>query len=343
MLELYPWQQSQWQQQLAAIRSVKVPHALLLTGPQGIGLDHYAACLALRLLCEHPPSEGVGCGQCRSCTLFQAGNHPDYRVVEPEWDEKKKKLKERTGINVIRELIDYVYISSHSDRYKIILFPTIYPITSAALNTLLKTLEEPSPDCILILASHKPDLLPITIRSRCQRVNFPAVYDETAINWLDKMLGEQGTESTMELLFMAQGGPVRALELFESESVAQQQRILHDLRDISLDRADPIQIAKRWDGIGAAMVLQWLMMFITRMTRIKMEAQDKNPDNPSVILYLQDLAKPLDLRQLVACYDLALQNYHAATGPVALNKQGLLEDVIIYWQALNTQSEDNIR
>jgi len=93
-------------------------------------------------------------------------------------------------------------------------------------------------------------------------------------------------------------------------------------------------MAARWHGFGAVEVLQWLTLYFSRMARLKLAPAGGKPDKSSIIGYLQDLANELDLQQAVACYDLALKNYNAATGPIALNKQGLLEDIIIYWQNL---------
>ena len=88
MDERLPWHQSLWQQFQQRRSADRMPHALLLAGPAGLGKELFARRLARALLCDAPTATGEACGQCRSCRLFQAGTHPDYSVVQSEEDKK---------------------------------------------------------------------------------------------------------------------------------------------------------------------------------------------------------------------------------------------------------------
>ena len=81
MLKPYPWQARQWRQLLNAAQQGRLPHALLLAGAEGLGVEDFALALAARLLCTDP-GEGA-CGRCKSCLLLQAGNHPDLVLLQP--------------------------------------------------------------------------------------------------------------------------------------------------------------------------------------------------------------------------------------------------------------------
>lgn len=327
MLEPYPWQRSQWQQLLGALAREMLPHALLLTGPEGIGLGHFASCLAARLLCERPDADGAACGECRSCVLYNSGNHPDFMLLQPP--EKGKQIR----IDSVREMIEYSHLSSQYRRHKVVVIDPADAMNRNAANSLLKTLEEPPPGSVLLLLSHRPSFLPVTVRSRCQRVNFSPADREQAEAWLQTQLGE-GAADDAGLLDLTRGGPLKVLEIFREERDSYPGLLLKDLRDLHKDAADPVRTAERWLEWGVAEVLQWLVMYFCRIARYKLSAASPNQDNSRISGYLQELANDLDLREAVACYDLALKNFHAATGPIALNRQGLLEDFIVYWQHL---------
>jgi DNA polymerase-3 subunit delta' len=335
MLELYPWQLTQWTQLLAAIDKGKLPHALLLSGTEGIGLEHFAACLAARLLCGAPGKTTVACGECRSCILLKAGNHPDLNRVIPE--EEGQQIK----VAAIRNLKDYIHLSSQYGRYKVAMISPANSMNRSAANSLLKTLEEPPGEALLILVSHQPALLPVTIRSRCQSIIFPAVFDQVAQEWLQSRLGD--CQEIAEILALAHGGPLKAVQLFEAGSMEHQITLLADLTESRSKGTDPVSLALKWQKIGILEVFSCLLTVFSRMSRLKLENLDDNSDKSSIIRYLQALVKGLDLVQIIACYDLVKENYFTATGPININKQGLLEDFIVYWQSLIQIREDKIQ
>ena len=327
MLNLYPWQHAQWQKVMASRERNKLPHAQLLTGPEGIGLGNFAACLAARLLCMQPGNEGINCGVCQSCILFAAGNHPDYQEIMP--DEKGKQIR----IDTIREMIDYIHLSSHYGRHKLVVINPADAMNRNAANSLLKTLEEPPPESIILLLSHRPSFLPVTVRSRCQRINFSPGNTEEALQWLQQQLGGEAADYP-DILALARGGPLKVVEIFQGGQESYPRLLLEDLRDMRRGVTDPVRAAERWQEWGVTEVLQWLILYFCRIARYKMLPLDGKTDKSIIFGYLQAMANDLDLNQAVACYDLALKNFHAATGPIALNKQGLLEDIIVFWQNL---------
>lgn len=328
MLNLYPWQHAQWQKIIATREQDKLPHALLLTGPEGIGLGHFAACLAGRLLCMQPGNSGTGCGVCKACILYAAGNHPDYLDIRPE--EKGKQIR----IDTIREMIEYIHLSSQYGRYKVVVINPADAMNRNAANSLLKTLEEPPPDSLILLSSCRPSFLPVTIRSRCQRINFNPCNGGETLHWLQQQLSGDAADY-QDILALARGGPLKVVEIFQAGQESYPRRLLEELREMRMADTDPVRTAERWQEWGGIEVLKWLALFFCRIARHKISPPHVNPDNSFIFGYLQDLANDLDLNHAVACYDLVLKNYHAATGPIALNRQGLLEEIIVFWQNLN--------
>jgi DNA polymerase-3 subunit delta' len=327
MLNPYPWQENQWQQLKAAYVQGRLPHALLLTGPDGTGLEQFAYSLAACLLCKDAEGGEMACGLCSSCLLFQAGNHPDLADIQPE--DKGKQIK----VDAIRELVDYIHLKSHYAKYKLAIINPADAMNRSAANSLLKTLEEPPPESLLILVCAQPALLPVTIRSRCQRLDFPAVHTEKALEWLQSRLTEH-KDKAGELLEIAHGAPIKALSLPGSDELEQQKIILEDLESLRLRQSDPVKIATKWLGQDASEVIKHLLNFFIIMCRLKLGAR---ANKSSLHRHLQRLINGLDLVQLIRCYDVLLRHYHALSGPISLNKQGLLEDFIISWQSIAEQ------
>lgn len=322
MLKPYPWQARQWRQLLNAAQQGRLPHALLLAGAEGLGVEDFALALAARLLCTDP-GEGA-CGRCKSCLLLQAGNHPDLVLLQPE--EPGKAIK----VDALRELIAANQLSSQYGRHKIAVITPAEAMNRSAANTLLKTLEEPTPGSVLMLVCQRPGQLPVTLRSRCQRLNFSAANDADSRAWLAQQLDDP--DSAAELLSLCGGRPLAALRLQQEDTLQLQLGLLDDLQALGSGRADAAGMAQKWQELNTTRVLQWLLEFVQRMARAGL--QTESADTSRLQQGLQHLAKGLDLLQLLEWYAIVMRNYRAATGPYNLNQQGLLEEIIVHWQAL---------
>jgi DNA polymerase-3 subunit delta' len=188
-------------------RVERLPHALLVHGPRGIGKLALAERAAQLLLCE---GEKKPCDACDACRWFLAGNHPDFRRLEPEvlWLEKPEKPSIVIKVEQVRELADFLYVGSHRGRLRIALVHPAEDMNENAANALLKGLEEPPAAAVFILVSHRPAQLLPTIRSRCVALPVPVPAREPALEWLAK----QGVKEPRRWLAYAGGAPLRALD-----------------------------------------------------------------------------------------------------------------------------------
>lgn len=201
---------------LESIALGRLPHALLFTGPEGIGKRRVAESLAQALLCSSAADQP--CGICGPCRLAAEGKHPDRIVVEAEG--------ERIKIDRIRELIHELTFSPLMGAVRVVLIPEAHAFHPAAANALLKTLEEPPAGTYFLLVTHSPGWIPRTIVSRCSLVRFRPLSRSD----LQEILQEQGVSADQELLDWGMGSVRRALTLSEVRPTIPPLDRLRDLR-----------------------------------------------------------------------------------------------------------------
>jgi len=215
MLSLYPWQTKVWQ--LLNQDNKRLPHALLLHGHAGIGKYDFARYFSQSLLCANKSEHSDACGTCSSCSWFCDESHPDYRLLSPEQESEAegddvsiKKTKKKTQISVtqIRELSNFLNLSSHrSGGLRVILIHPAEALNLASANALLKMLEEPAEGVIFILVAHQLQRLLPTIISRCQKINMPVPDESQALAWLSG----QGVQNAKVQLAYLEGSPIKVL------------------------------------------------------------------------------------------------------------------------------------
>ena len=244
-MQVLPWFTATFSTLLTRYMAKKLHHGLLLTGPKGIGKNQLAVGLSNALLCKQPRSDGP-CEQCQSCHLRQAGNHPDFHVLESE-----KQL----GVDKIREGIAKLSGTAQMGGNKVLLIPHADTMTEAAANALLKTLEEPTNNTFLLLITDSINKIMPTILSRCERqiLALPSISDSLSY------LRAKGIEDASEALLAAYGyAPLRVEEALSGEEDISYRDFSDGMQALLAGDAN-IQaqtLANKWQG-NAQQIALW--------------------------------------------------------------------------------------
>lgn len=287
MAALYPWQDESWRR-WQAMRA-RLPHAILLKGPQGTGKLDFAIHMAQSLLCEHPGPGGFACGECPSCHWFLQETHPDFRLLQPdalsdaddgeEREAGKKKPSRQISVDQVRALGDFANLSAHQGGHRVVLIHPAEAMNTAAANALLKTLEEPSARMILILVSHKPQQLLPTIQSRCVALAMPLPSPEASRAWLS----QRGVDDASAVLAQAGFAPLGAMRLAEEGAEAEEYgRFLQEVRQPA--RLDALALAEQLQKADPAQVVHWLQQWCYDLESAKLAG---------TVRYHPGLSKPI--------------------------------------------------
>lgn len=339
-MNLFDWQKPLWQRLLAD--SEKLPHALLLAGPEGLGKLAFAQALAARLLCENPPNEpgGMACGNCSSCIWLVSGNHPDFRLIQPEDGEEaggpdeagdgvplqaaaRKPGQGSIRIDQIRALEDFVFVGSHRHGNRVALISPAEVMNPAGANALLKILEEPPAGVYFILvSSHWRRLLP-TVLSRCRSIVFGRPDPVSAERWL---VG-QGVSAAAELLQLAGGAPLVAADWAEQGRLDTYRKVIAALAEKPVD---PVAMAAKWatllkaeQGFALPQLVEAVQKWVFDLGLMKIAGCCRYHEASRAML--ERLAAKASATGLMACYHDLLRIRAVARHP--LNTQLFLEDM----------------
>jgi len=243
----------------SAVRADRPAHAYLFVGPAGTGRRMLAQAFAQFLNCERP-AEGDACGECRACRRIAERNHPDVRVLDIAHEQYLVPVgREYKGreipIDQIRALKQDAYYPPYEGRTKVYVIADAELLSPGAANSLLKVLEEPPPDVIVILIAEATVPLPATITSRCQFVRCSLI--PTAE--IERVLVERhavAPEQARVLAALAAGRIGRAVAWARSPDILERRdRFLSTL--LTLESADPLvrldaaeELAKEKDTLG---------------------------------------------------------------------------------------------
>jgi DNA polymerase-3 subunit delta' len=246
MIDL-PWLQQTQQQLIKLVNAQHLHHALLISGPMGVGKHLLAEQLASHLMCQQPIPTGA-CGHCKSCLLVKSGHHPDLQRVIAE---------SSIGVDQIREISHFMQSAPQQGGARVVLLAHAEKMTEAAANALLKTLEEPGDRCFLILQTAHEEMLLPTIRSRCQRWVVSPQLNTITKQWLQAHSSQVVPDY---LLDFCGGAPLKALALLQAGQVQQLDALLQALTQYLADGRDLLVLVKKLESHDEVVsLLSWFV------------------------------------------------------------------------------------
>jgi DNA polymerase-3 subunit gamma/tau len=175
-----------------AVATGRIAHGYLFTGPRGTGKTSTARVLAKALNCTmRPPGVGDPCGACPACKAIENGAFVDLIEID---------AASNRGIDEMRDLREKVRYAPTQGRYKVYIIDEAHQLTNEAFNAFLKTLEEPPPQTVFILATTEAHRLPATIISRCQRYDFHRIAPNEVVERLEEIAKAEGVDVAPEVL-----------------------------------------------------------------------------------------------------------------------------------------------
>ena len=327
MAEAYPWQDSLWQQMAGRAQHA---HAYLLHGPAGIGKRALAERLMASLLCKTPVGLEA-CGSCKSCSLLAAGSHPDNYILEPE--EADKAIK----VDQVRDLVSFVVQTAQLGGRKVVLVEPTESMNINAANALLKSLEEPSGNTILLLVSHQSSRLLPTLRSRCVQQACPLPSEALSLEWLAKALPETGPEERGELLTLAGGSPLVAIKLQAQGVREQRAAVVEGVKKLLKRELSASQLAESWKTIPLLLLFDWFCDWSSLILRYQLTQDEEGLGLADMRKVLQYLAQKTPQDKVLSIQDWILVQRQKVLGKANLNRELLLEALLVQWASLPGQ------
>jgi len=318
---MLPWHVPQWNLLWKAAQNNRLPHALLLVGACDLEKKHFAENVARTLLCVKPTTQGSPCETCHACHLVKAQSHPDLLWVEPV--ETGQIIK----VDQIRELVSKVHETSMQGGLKIVILHPAHAMNIAAANALLKTLEEPSPNTLLILISDQRLRLPATMSSRCQKIMFHKPPKEMANTWLQS----QHLQDAELLLALAEGFPLSALA-FQTENVMSlRQELYKGLHAMKRGHLDPLSFARDCQTFDVVSLLKLLQLWMRDLLRFHLTQGKAGLINSDYYAVFAEISPSISLNNSVKYANLVQSTYIKIQNRLNLNKQLLFEELWITW------------
>ena len=334
---IYPWQESAWEQ-LQALRA-RMPHAILFHGAAGTGKADFIEHFAQSLLCENAGPGGHACGACASCGWFGQQNHPDFRRVRPESfedeltgegeeGEEKKAAKSKAPskeikIEQIRQLADFMNISTHRQGLRVVVLYPAETLNMPASNALLKTLEEPPPGTVFLLSSNSLDRLLPTILSRCRKFALPMPGHDEALAWLKA----QGVADADSWLREQGGAPLAAMAQAEAGNRDDLETLLQLLARPSVEGA--LKGADKLQKVPLTAQVSWLQRWLYDVCALKLAGNVRY--YPRYQRELGSLADKIHISRLLAV--IKGVNDRRATSDHPLSPKLFLEDMLLDYTA----------
>lgn len=289
----------------------RLPHALIIPAREGDGAQILAQTLARAALCS-APELGYPCNRCKSCLLHQADTHPDYIKLEPGGASVTVRVDD------IRLLVDRFNSTAQISTRKVAVIQHAETMNTAAANALLKTLEEPPGDSLLLLVTEGTKPLLPTVRSRCQPIPVSRPTAAQVKAWLASR--DYSGKVSEDLLDAVDNQPLRLVQWIEEDMQPHWQHFQAIMSGVADMKLSPVKAAAECNDVGVKDQLDWVDGRLSKIIRQKaLEGV---------------LPKPQEARYLEQLTALRGELVHSAN----VNAQLFSENLFMLWQQFNRKT-----
>lgn len=218
---------------LKAHASGRMPHAWLISGPKGVGKATLAYRMARFLLAQPAEAEAGGMfgdlepsatslqmpAEARAFRQVAQKAHPDFRVLERTVNPKTGKLRNDIGVDDVRAVIEFLHLKPSASRWRVVIVDSADDLNRNSANALLKILEEPAPNTVLLLLSHAPQALLPTIRSRCRKMPLQPLADQLIAAEIGARFPKTAPADRQVAALTAGGSLGQAIRMVETDGV----------------------------------------------------------------------------------------------------------------------------
>ena len=317
-MNIYPWQKKTWDSLF--LNKTKMPHAFIFYGTQSIEINLFVSELVKSILCSKPSFNNFACNECQNC-LWGEANHPDLKIVDNDLD--KDQSANIINVSNVRKIKKFLELTSHqSNGEKIVVLYNAEKLTVAASNALLKTIEEPPNDCLIILTINDlANILP-TVTSRCRLVSFSKPSNEEAKEVLEKT----NNSDLIHNLNLYNNSPLELID--DKDKLLNVNTILIELKKGK--EIDLMKINNVWIDNG----LVWIVNLLQKWSHELLLSKLSNGYNyfPSDKQVVHDLSLKANLSKLLT-FQKSL-NRMKSYAKTAVNKEINLHSVMIEYKKI---------
>jgi DNA polymerase III subunit delta' len=317
-MSIYSWQRSSWD--ALFLNNSKMPHAFIFYGSSTIEINIFVKELIKSTLCSNQSTDNFSCKKCQNC-LWGETNHPDLKVIDNVID--KDQSSNIINVSNVREAKKFLELTAHQlNGKKIVVLYNAERLTVAASNALLKTIEEPPKDCLIILTINDlANLLP-TITSRCRLVSFPKPSKDEA----KEVLNQNNNSDLIENLNLYNNSPLELIN--DKEMLSNINTILIELKKGK--KIDLIKMNNIWLDNGLVWIINLLQKWSYELLLFKLSGNyNYFPNHLEVV---DDLALNADLSKLLT-FQKTLNNIKSYANST-VNKEINLNSVMIEYKKI---------
>lgn len=305
LMRFTPWQESARVRISGQLDKQKLPHAFLIEGPEGIGKLSFALSLAQKFLCSNDDgtnegtNEGIeACGHCTACNLMKADTLTDLQLIQPI---ESKQIK----IDQIRELISWVNKTSQRGGLKIAIVNPAHQMNHRSMNALLKCLEEPTPNTLIILLSSQAGKLLPTIRSRCQAEKFVIPERKQALAWLNDVSPELEDAS---LKLDIGGGIPTIAQAIDSDFLNTRLTLAKALKSVIAERGSALTAVRLFKKPNLDSLLIACSLIFADCVKLKLSNDDSAIQNNDLLDDISMISQHCSAVYLVSAYERACKD-----------------------------------